>query len=193
MLKCWYILLQRIDEAHDGSYARPKQLDRYLKALEQKLEAQIDQIAEVLDKKIDHIAAVLSKKAKGALHGSGCNGWHDEKVHARFEILDRKIQKIAYAAGISVTAKRDSKEEDRKRLIERLKEATKVEQNEQAVDEHIKEPWMEYIFGICKPDGRVGKAGSRFVHASPNLRKQPLNHGPHRLIHPQSRFMQGNI
>jgi hypothetical protein len=27
----------------------------------------------------------------------------------------------------------------------------------------IDQVWLEYIFGICKPDGRIGKAGSRSV------------------------------
>jgi hypothetical protein len=161
-------------------------MERYLKATEQRLEAHIDQVAEALDKKIDHIAAIQSHKAGGAKVEFRWN------TDARLGILDRKIQAIANAAGIVKIPQLDSKDEDRKRLMERLKEAMKVELNE-AVVEHIKEPWMEYIFGICKPDGRVGKAGSRFVHASSNLRKQPLNHDPHRLIHPQSRFMQGNI
>ena len=26
--------------------------------------------------------------------------------------------------------------------------------------------WLEYVFGICKPDGRIGKGGSKYVVGS---------------------------
>ncbi len=175
-------MMQRLGKVHDGRYATSRQLDRCIKALEQKLDAQVDQMADALDAKIDDIAAVLSQKAASAIHRSG-NNWcnNDGNVHARFGILDQKIQKIADAAGMSKHL--DSKDEDRKRLMERLKEAMKVELNE-SVTKHIKEPWMEYIFGICKPDGRSGKSGSRFVPASSNLRKVLLNKACPAQAHP---------
>jgi hypothetical protein len=28
------------------------------------------------------------------------------------------------------------------------------------------EAWLEYIFGICKPDRRVGKLGSRYTRSA---------------------------
>ena len=54
-------------------------------------------------------------------------------------------------------------DEDRKRIKERLKEA--VENDKRARARVIKavhrESWLEYVFGICEPDRRVGKQGSR--------------------------------
>ena len=52
--------------------------------------------------------------------------------------------------------------DDRKRLKERLKEAMETEKmqlNKTTVS--AKMNWIEYLFGICEPDGRIGKEGSR--------------------------------
>jgi hypothetical protein len=40
--------------------------------------------------------------------------------------------------------------------------------------ESEQEMWTEYIFGICKPDGRVGKAGSRHFPSSAHLTARRL-------------------
>jgi hypothetical protein len=53
---------------------------------------------------------------------------------------------------------------DRKRLKEKLKEAME-QKNETSVSKLVQKSigWAEYIFGICKPNGRLGKEGSRFL------------------------------
>jgi hypothetical protein len=62
-------------------------------------------------------------------------------------------------------------QEDRKRLKEKLKVALESEsqgglQGLQrfafADPDRAKEEWLEYFFGICKPDRRNGKQGSRY-------------------------------
>jgi ElaB/YqjD/DUF883 family membrane-anchored ribosome-binding protein len=74
--------------------------------------------------------------------------------------LDKKIERIAGAVGVLFTGGGHGDDnEDRKRLKEKLKAALE-RQTRTIVAEQ--EEWMEYIFGICKPDGRVGKRGSRY-------------------------------
>jgi hypothetical protein len=51
--------------------------------------------------------------------------------------------------------------EDRKRLKERLKEALNESKRTRPNSDNENEDWLEYMFGICQPDGRVGKGGSR--------------------------------
>ena len=52
--------------------------------------------------------------------------------------------------------------EDRKRLKEKLKEALEsAQRNRLRQVESEQEVWMEYLFGVCRPDGRIGKMGSR--------------------------------
>ena len=53
-------------------------------------------------------------------------------------------------------------QEDRKRLKERLKKAMDHHHEARTVElDKIRPDWLEYIFGICGPDGRLGKEGSR--------------------------------
>jgi hypothetical protein len=74
--------------------------------------------------------------------------------------MDAKLDRIAETVG--VTDGPDKEEEDRKRLKEKLKEVLEIAQRnriQQITSE--KEKWLEYVFGICRPDGRIGKRGSR--------------------------------
>jgi hypothetical protein len=80
----------------------------------------------------------------------------------RFDRIERKLDLIVAAVCVSDTDRSQEEAEDRKRLKERLKEA--LEQSTNSRKLHLdteKENWVEYLFGICKPDGRVGKEGSR--------------------------------
>ncbi len=56
-------------------------------------------------------------------------------------------------------------DEDRKRIKERLKEAVESDKRVRArvVKTTKHESWLEYVFGICEPDRRMGKHGSRCV------------------------------
>ena len=64
-----------------------------------------------------------------------------------------------------VRSKEEEDAEDRKRLKERLKEALTLEKQGRlrGVDQDERETWAEYIFGIARPNGRVGKTGSRLA------------------------------
>jgi hypothetical protein len=77
--------------------------------------------------------------------------------------LSHTLALVAKAVGVSDTEE-DSGAEERRRLKVKLK--TAMESGTRHSLRHIeteRETWTEYIFGICKPDGRVGKAGSRHV------------------------------
>jgi hypothetical protein len=77
--------------------------------------------------------------------------------------LSHTLALVAMAVGVPDTNE-DSGAEERRRLKEKLK--TAMESGTRHSVRHIeleRETWTEYIFGICKPDGRVGKAGSRHV------------------------------
>ena len=52
---------------------------------------------------------------------------------------------------------------DRKRLKERLKGALDTEKRRKIHAKADGEAFLEYVFGICRPDRRVGKLGSRCV------------------------------
>jgi hypothetical protein len=86
-----------------------------------------------------------------------------QRMEAKLEGMDPKLDEIAQAIGIekhNVSAGDD--EEDRKRIKEKLREA--LEDNyERSKRNTKKQDFMEYFFGICKTNGRVGKIGSRFV------------------------------
>ena len=76
-----------------------------------------------------------------------------------------RLGAIAHAVGASSRADGGDEDEDEncKRLKERLKGAMELEGNLHALSPGHQEraTWMEYIFGICKPDGRIGEMGSR--------------------------------
>ncbi len=78
--------------------------------------------------------------------------------------LRERVEDIARAVGVAKVGSEEGQggrgKEDLKRLKERLKDAMAAE-TERMREEIPKPTWMEYIFGICSPDGRVGKNGSR--------------------------------
>ena len=79
-------------------------------------------------------------------------------MNKRFETLGEKLEQIANAVGVKQAEKAGDDDEDRKRIKERLKEALDLDKRQQGLE---KKDFMEYFFGICKADGRVGKTGSR--------------------------------
>ena len=86
-----------------------------------------------------------------------------EDPTSQFLRIEKRLGEIADAVGAqsALTAGASTKEDDCKRLKERLKGALELEQTRHLSD-HRRETWMEYFFGVCKPDGRLGKNGSRF-------------------------------
>jgi hypothetical protein len=83
--------------------------------------------------------------------------------------LERRLDQIASAVGVKAAGE---EEDDRKRLKEKLKlalERDKRRRIRQIVPEHAK--WLEYVFGICKADQRLGKRGSRWLAQSLSSRQ----------------------
>ncbi len=112
----------------------------------------MDSIVKRLNELEQNLSATVKSEQQSKLS-------NDEK----FERIERKIDLIAAAVCVKDTDRSEEEAEDRKRLKERLKEA--LENSTQSRDkdpEDEKDSWMEYLFGICKPDGRVGKEGSRY-------------------------------
>ena len=83
-------------------------------------------------------------------------------VKLQLEGLDRTLALVAGAVGVNHVDGERGGGDDRRRLKEKLKEAMESGQrlSVRQIDSE-REMWAEYIFGICKPDGRVGKVGSR--------------------------------
>ena len=79
--------------------------------------------------------------------------------------LERRLDQIASAVGVRAAGE---EEDDRKRLKEKLKLALEQDKRRRVrriVPEHAR--WLEYVFGVCKADQRLGKRGSRWFEHSP--------------------------
>ncbi len=152
--------------------ARLRSIEQSLKSLEGSLKTS----AGDMTAKLDHLLGREHSRRSGPhLPGPGELADREtvdrrlEVVERRLEDIDRKLNMVADAVGVRVQAKEEEDAEDRKRLKERLKEALALEKmdrvNGRRVDEV--EDWPEFIFGICRPNGRVGKIGSRCAGAAP--------------------------
>ncbi len=88
------------------------------------------------------------------------------KVSVGFEMAEAVLGKIAHALGVKEDTNVGDDEEDRKRLKVRLKEA--IESKRTVTDSSVLEAkgFLERYFGICRPNGRTGKHGSRSVRSS---------------------------
>ncbi len=87
-----------------------------------------------------------------------------QEVIRKLDCLDKKVENVAMAVGVRSGMASGDDEEDRRRLKEKLKEALDRDRDRRnSVDDESSEHavWLEYIFGICKPDQRMGKRGSR--------------------------------
>ena len=84
-------------------------------------------------------------------------------MKVQLEGLDRTLALVAGAVGVhNHLDSEESSRNDRRRLKEKLKAAMEVGQRltvRQIKSERAM--WLDYVFGICKPDGRVGKGGSK--------------------------------
>jgi len=77
----------------------------------------------------------------------------------RCDVLKRKV----ILRSPSQANARDD-DDDRKRLKERLKGAVNSDRRRhKAKAWRAAEDWLEYVFGICRADHRLGKLGSRCV------------------------------
>ena len=92
----------------------------------------------------------------------------DGGIGAKLESLDKMLVQI-----INVLVKSTSEgddDEDRKRLKEKLKQAIEADRRSRIRPIVSRsEMWLEYIFGICQPDQRIGKRGSRSDSALTSL------------------------
>ena len=90
----------------------------------------------------------------------------DRKLEALSESLGKKLERIAYVLGIrnlNVVDNSADDAEDRKRLMEKLKVAFENHRQEMFRTKiSDREIWLDSVFGICKPDKRIGKRGSRY-------------------------------
>jgi hypothetical protein len=86
----------------------------------------------------------------------------DSKTEQQSMEVDKRLEAISEAVGIKPKVNSGDDDEDRKRLKERFKEALN-HQKEHTVGEIEVEGYSEYFFGICKPNGRLGKRGSRLL------------------------------
>jgi hypothetical protein len=141
------------------------QFEKYMREMEQRLQAQID-------RQSDSIARIHER-----MSNAGFPKWSDGKEkrsdgpivspHVDQDLpvkdLGQRLDAIAATVGAAPAVKSGDNDDDRKRLKERLKEALNMEQrkalNRPGAE---KKPWLEYIFGIRKADGRIGKDGSRW-------------------------------
>jgi hypothetical protein len=89
----------------------------------------------------------------------------DRKLDALSDSLGKKLERIAYVLGIrnlNVVDNSADDAEDRKRLMEKLKFAFESDRQKKLSKlESDGEQWLDHVFGICKPDQRIGKRGSR--------------------------------
>ncbi len=122
-------------------------------AMEQRLESKIDRKVEAIEIGFDALAQQITNGA------NGISRKHEDDYELHLQKIQSRINHISNFVNGGSAKKNDG--EDRKRLKEKLKEAMKSENTKSSKIEHEREAWMEYLFGITKPDGRVGKLGSR--------------------------------
>ena len=129
-----------------------------MRAVETRLEFKIDRAMKTIESGILALSPQVTSKQ---VQIRGCDQSSEETLDRQFERIETKLKSISDV--VDVVSVKNNDGEDRKRLKEKLKEAMKTEnvKGSAHILEPEPEPWMEYIFGICKPDGRIGKPGSR--------------------------------
>ena len=86
-----------------------------------------------------------------------------EELGTRLAQVDRKVDRIVGAMGIKGGGNEGDDDEDRRRLKEKLKVAIELDRRSRIrTIVSSGEVWLEYLFGICRPDQRMGKRGSRW-------------------------------
>lgn len=107
------------------------------------------------------IGGVLSGGSCGMLDGQSAA---TTLLHlcTKFGMIEQKLDRISASMGIKSGTDEGDDEEDRRRLKEKLKDAIDLDRRSRV---HTivsqRQVWLEYIFGICSPDQRIGKRGSR--------------------------------
>jgi hypothetical protein len=142
-----------------------EQIEQCLEAMERRLEDKINKKIQSMNQRLKAMTSKHSSVSGGQINRTVRVESSNESSEKRWLHVESRLESIAAAVGVSVQANVGDDDADRKRLKERLKEALEVEKKKRPLHLGEKESWMEYIFGICKPDGRVGKRGSRSGHA----------------------------
>jgi hypothetical protein len=119
-----------------------------LQAIEHRLESQMDRKMETIESGFETLKQQITN---GRYHDS------EENFERHYTKIQSKIKSISDFVGGGPA---ENNGQDRKRLKEKLKEAMRADHTKSVVVCE-REAWMEYLFGICKPDGRIGKPGSR--------------------------------
>ncbi len=144
-----------------------EQLEQSLESMEQRIDDRINKNMQSVHQRVEEISAARASIAAGhadTTKEQRC-GTGSAEYETRLARVEDRIESIAEAIGVTFETKVGDNDADRKRLKERLKEALKFENSDRSLHKTEKESWMEYIFGICRHDGRAGKVGSRYVHA----------------------------
>jgi hypothetical protein len=85
-------------------------------------------------------------------------------LEPKIRAIDKKLERISASMKIKNDVTDGDDEEDRRRLKEKLKAAIEVDRRSRVLTiVSNSEVWLEYIFGICSPDKRIGKRGSRYT------------------------------
>ena len=154
-------------------------LDQLLREMERRLLAQSALVEhKVEDLKVafegfiscieerDRYPSTAEQVSDASHHSSeaGTTFAREDNVGTQLLTIDRRLCEIASAVGAKSAAGAVDKEEDCKRLKEKLKGALELERALQPKlpGDQYRVTWVEYVFGICKPDGRLGKRGSRW-------------------------------
>jgi hypothetical protein len=158
-------MLERLEKSLSGLDKRMEDhMDRHMKAIiEKSLSGLEKRMEDRMDRHMEAIIARLDRRPREvSRERPRFNSGDKDAVERRMEAVDARLTTIADHLGIATQTDIGDDDEDRKRLKEKLKAALNSQQNRDKRHETVeKESWMEYIFGICKPDGRVGKKGSR--------------------------------
>jgi hypothetical protein len=90
-----------------------------------------------------------------------------QEVGVKLDHVGKVLEHVATAVGVRASLGTGDDEEDRRRLKEKLKEALERDRRDRIRDVvSEREVWLEYVFGICKPDRRTGRRGSRYGEES---------------------------
>jgi hypothetical protein len=84
----------------------------------------------------------------------------DSRLEQKMAELGEQLEGVSEALGSKPNVSSRDDDADRKRIKERFKSALEHEKRH-SVSEIKLEGFFEYLFGICSPNGRLGKRGSR--------------------------------
>ena len=169
--------LDRLIAAVDGSSVQPTQTGGPAMSQERSRGARgwVDEGAQVQDQTLDE--GFQGRPPQALPPGPGLPrepGRPADGDDSGREEMKSMLSKIAEAVGVKSGPTPSDDAEDRRRIKERFKDAMEKDQNRRIREEETtKEKWLEYVFGICKPDGRIGKAGSRCAARRPSGRVRP--------------------